>query len=58
MTEVKIKFNKDNSKRNLSHSFLTFGNAVLTNTACVKTPGYPELRLASTDLLEAITRHS
>lgn len=51
MTEIKSKFNKDNNNMKLSHSFLTFGNAVLANTACVTPPGYPELRLAYGDLL-------
>lgn len=51
LTKVRSKFNKDNNKIKFSHSFLTFENAILTNAACVTTPGYPELRLAYNDLL-------
>lgn len=51
LRDVKSKFNKDSNKMKLSQSFLTFGNAVLTNAECVKTPGFPELRLAYNDLL-------
>lgn len=42
----------------LFHSSLTFGNAILTYAACVKTQGHPELRLAYKDLLQAIILHS
>lgn len=51
MRDVKNKFNKDSNKMKLLQSFLTFGNAVLTNAECVKIPGFPELRLPHNDLL-------